>query len=59
MTAHDSNRYRKIPARERTVPNLVTALALPDEVTSRLAQQFPEFPVEMRSHSGDRWLGFA
>jgi hypothetical protein len=54
VTAHDPERYGKIPAGDRTVPNLVAALALPYERASRRTEQIPQRTIELRSHSDNR-----
>ncbi len=46
----NANGHRKIPLRQRTVPNFVATLALPDHATIGSPQQLPQSSVKLRRH---------
>jgi len=49
----------EISSRDRAVPDLMAAAALPNESAARRAQQLPQLAIKLRRHSGQRLLGFA
>lgn len=59
VAAGDSDRYGEVSLRDRTMPDLMAAAALPDQRAAGGPQQFPQQPIERRRHSDDRGLGFA
>ena len=59
MAAWDADGHSKILFGDRTVPNFVAALALPYHFASCLAQEFTQWAVELRGHSGSGRFGFA
>lgn len=59
MAAYDTERHGKVSAGDGAAPDFVAALTLARERALRRAQKLAQRPVELRSHSGDRGLGFA
>ena len=54
-------RYRKIPARDRAVPDFVTSLALAHEPAARISQELGQPAIQRTRHDGSahvpaRWV---
>ena len=59
MAAGNADWHSEVTACDGAVPNLMTALPLPDELATGSTQQLPQWTIELRGHSAHGWFGFA
>ena len=59
VTARDTDWHGEAAGRDWAAPDLVTALALPDQRAAGRAQEIAQPNIELRGHSSGERLGFA
>jgi hypothetical protein len=59
VTAGNADRHCKVSLRDGAVPDFVAAASLPDQRAAGGAQQIPQRPIELRSHSARDRVCFA